>query len=316
MKLDSFTMRGMPLFMSTFAVSLAYVTGANAALSNDDANRVELQDIMTNFSSAFGWALAGSATSTKQLEDMCDNITETGHGMWATQGLIPERIVNPVCNQSHSGPNATLALPWIVYYNTRVFSTQIINAFASQNKSADMEYLCDNLRYRLLDGFGIEGATAINATCNAAARARNPRPEAALAMIDKNATDAYQNALSRLFGVLFASSACTSSELVDYCVQASHQVKSWDKMMLNGTLVEEIICDVKTPMSSENAKTHLRESMSKAFSTIVRYASNVDGWHAWLCEHLDVEFMEAVGLDGEAISAQVCKNAASAAVIL
>ncbi|KAI7465994.1 putative copper amine oxidase [Hortaea werneckii] len=270
MKLDSFTMRGMPLFMSTFAVSLAYVTGANAALSNDDANRVELQDIMTNFSSAFGWALAGSATSTKQLEDMCDNITETGHGMWATQGLIPERIVNPVCNQSHSGPNATLALPWIVYYNTRVFSTQIINAFASQNKSADMEYLCDNLRYRLLDGFGIEGATAINATCNAAARARNPRPEAALAMIDKNATDAYQNALSRLFGVLFASSACTSSELVDYCVQASHQVKSWDKMMLNGTLVEEIICDVKTPMSSENAKTHLRESMSKAFSTIVR----------------------------------------------
>ncbi|KAI7321919.1 putative copper amine oxidase [Hortaea werneckii] len=270
MKLDSFTMRGMPLFMSTFAVSLAYVTGANAALSNDDANRVELQDIMTNFSSAFGWALAGSATSTKQLEDMCDNITETGHGMWATQGLIPERIVNPVCNQSHSGPNATLALPWIVYYNTRVFSTQITNAFASQNKSADMEYLCDNLRYRLLDGFGIEGATAINATCNAAARARNPRPEAALAMIDKNATDAYQNALSRLFGVLFASSACTSSELVDYCVQASHQVKSWDKMMLNGTLVEEIICDVKTPMSSENAKTHLRESMSKAFSTIVR----------------------------------------------
>ncbi|KAI7507710.1 putative copper amine oxidase [Hortaea werneckii] len=270
MELESFTMRATPWLMSTFAVSLAYMSGSNAAPSNDNVSSMKLQDIMNNFSSSFGWALAGSATSIKQLENMCDNITETGHGMWATQGLIPERIVDPLCNKSHSGPNATLALPWIVYYNTRVFSTQITNSFASQNKSADMEYLCDNLRYRLLDGFGIEGATAINATCNAATQARNPRPEAALAMIDKNATGAYQDALSRLFGFLFASSACTSSELDDYCAQASHQVKSWDKMMLNGTLVEETICDVKTPMSSENAKAHLRESMSKAFSTIVR----------------------------------------------
>ncbi|KAI6879660.1 putative copper amine oxidase [Hortaea werneckii] len=270
MELESFTMRATPWLMSTFAVSLAYMSGSNAAPSNDNVSSMKLQDIMNNFSSSFGWALAGSATSIKQLENMCDNITETGHGMWATQGLIPERIVDPLCNKSHSGPNATLALPWIVYYNTRVFSTRITNSFASQNKSADMEYLCDNLRYRLLDGFGIEGATAINATCNAATQARNPRPEAALAMIDKNATGAYQDALSRLFGFLFASSACTSSELDDYCAQASHQVKSWDKMMLNGTLVEETICDVKTPMSSENAKAHLRESMSKAFSTIVR----------------------------------------------
>ncbi|RMY62003.1 hypothetical protein D0864_12852 [Hortaea werneckii] len=308
-------MRAMPLFVSTFALNLAIVIGTNAAPSNNHVNSMKLQEIMTNFSSSFGWALAGSATSIKHLETMCDNITETGHGVWATQGLIPERIANPVCNQSHSGPNATLALPWIVYYNTRVFSTQVTNAFASQNNSADMEYLCDNLRYRLLDGFGIEGATAINATCNAAAQARNPRPEAALAMIDKNATDAYQDALSRLYGFLFVSSACTSSELDDYCAQASQQVTSWDKMMLNGTLVEETICDVRTPMSSEVAKTRLREWMSKAFSTIVEYASNVDGWHAWLCEHLDVESMEAVGLDGEAISAQVCKDAASAAVI-
>ncbi|KAI7537520.1 hypothetical protein KC331_g10879 [Hortaea werneckii] len=316
MKLASFTMRAMPLSMSAFAVSLAYVIGANAAPSNDDVSSMKLQDIMTNFSSSFGWALAGSATSTKQLETMCDNITETGHGMWATQGLIPARVVNPVCNQSHSGPNATLALPWIVYYNTRVFSTQITSAFAPQNKSADMEYLCDNLRYRLLDGFGIEGATAINATCNAAAQERNPRPEAALATIDKDATDAYQDALSRLYGFLFASSACTVSELGDYCAQASHKVASWDKMMLNGTLVEEVICDVKTPMSPEGAETHFREGMSKAFSTIVGNASNVDGWRAWLCEHLDADSMEAVGLDGEAISAQVCSDAASTTVIL
>ncbi|KAI6900987.1 hypothetical protein KC316_g10453 [Hortaea werneckii] len=292
MKLASFTMRAMPLSMSAFAVSLAYVIGANAAPSNDDVSSMKLQDIMTNFSSSFGWALAGSATSTKQLETMCDNITETGHG-----------------------PNATLALPWIVYYNTRVFSTQITGAFAPQNKSADMEYLCDNLRYRLLDGFGIEGATAISATCNAAAQERNPRPEAALAMIDKGATDAYQDALSRLYGFLFASSACTVSELGDYCAQASHQVASWDKMMLNGTLVEEVLCDVKTPMSPEGAKTHFREWMSKAFSAIVGNASNVDGWHYWLCEHLEADSMEAVGLDGEAISAQVCSDAASAAVI-
>ncbi|KAI7652828.1 hypothetical protein KC318_g14651 [Hortaea werneckii] len=285
-------MRAMPLSMSAFAVSLAYVIGANAAPSNDDVSSMKLQDIMTNFSSSFGWALAGSATSTKQLETMCDNITETGHG-----------------------PNATLALPWIVYYNTRVFSTQITGAFAPQNKSADMEYLCDNLRYRLLDGFGIEGATAISATCNAAAQERNPRPEAALAMIDKGATDAYQDALSRLYGFLFASSACTVSELGDYCAQASHQVASWDKMMLNGTLVEEVLCDVKTPMSPEGAKTHFREWMSKAFSAIVGNASNVDGWHYWLCEHLEADSMEAVGLDGEAISAQVCSDAASAAVI-
>ncbi|KAI7233948.1 hypothetical protein KC330_g5093 [Hortaea werneckii] len=309
-------MRVMPLPMSAFAVGLAYVIGANAAPSNDNVSSMKLQDIMANFSSSFGWALAGLATSNKQLENMCDNITETGHGMWATQGLIPERIVNPVCNQSHSGPNATLALPWIVYYNTRVFSTQITGAFARQDKSADMEYLCDNLRYRLLDGFGIEGATAINATCNAAAQERSPRPEAALAMIDKDATDAYQDALSRLYGFLFASLACTVSELDDYCAQASHQVTSWDMMMLNGTLVEESICEVKTPMSPKAAKTHLREWMSKAFSTIVGNASNVDGWRAWLCEHLDADSTEAIGLDGEAVAAQICNDAASAIVIL
>ncbi|RMY31859.1 hypothetical protein D0866_07006 [Hortaea werneckii] len=309
-------MRAMPLSMSAFVVSLAYVIGANAAPSNDDVSSIKLQDIMNNFSSSFGWALAGSATSTKQLETMCDNITETGHGMWATQGLIPERVVNPVCNPSHSGPNATLALPWIVYYNTRVFSTQITSAFAPQNESADMEYLCDNLRYRLLDGFGIGGATAINATCNAAAQEKNPRPEAALAMIDKDATDAFQDALSRLYGFLFVSSACTVSELDDYCTQASHQVTSWDKMMLNGTLVEESICEVKTPMSPKAAKTHLRQWMSKAFSTIVGNASNVDGWHSWLCEHLNADSMEAVGLDGEAVRAQICNDATSAAMTL
>ncbi|GAB1735278.1 hypothetical protein NU219Hw_g2919t1 [Hortaea werneckii] len=306
----------MPLSMSVFAFSLANVIGANAAHFNDNVSSMKLQDIMTNFSSSFGWALAGSATSTKQLETMCDNITETGHGMWATQGLIPERIVNPVCNQSHSGPNATLALPWIVYYNTRVFTTQITSAFAPPNKSADMEYLCDNLRYRLLDGFGIEGATAINATCNAAAQERNPRPEAALAMIDKDATDAHQDALSRLYGFLFASSACTDSELDDYCAQALHQVESWDKMMLNGTLVEEIICEVETPMSLEIAKAHLRQWMSKAFSTIVGNASNVDGWRAWLCEHLDEDSMEAVGLDGEAVASQICTSVVMLQVLL
>lgn len=273
-----------------------------------NATAAELQQVVANLSSSFGWTLAGSAVTSDELDVTCANITETGHGKWAAQGLMPSYIVEPVCNQSHSSPNATLALPWTVYYNTRVFTAQLLNAFSPDNKTSTMEYLCDSIRYILLSGFRIEASTAVNATCMAAGVQQNPRPEGAIAKIDRNATDAYQNAASILYAFMFASSAQTDSQLNVFCAHASNHVTRPTELKLNGTLVQETICNIKAPLSTDTATSLLKTWSSRVFATIIRNASNVGGWHARLCGNLDPKAMEAVGLDGQAVKIELCSG--------
>ena len=93
--------------------------------ARQDTSTGALQQVMSNLSYSFGWAFAGSALAVEQLETVCDNITEIGHGKWAAQGLVPKNIAEPACNQSQSSPNATLALPWIFYCRWCLFATHL-----------------------------------------------------------------------------------------------------------------------------------------------------------------------------------------------
>jgi len=268
---------------------------------------------MANLSSAFGWTMAGSALSTNQLDATCENITNTGHHKWANEGLMPEYIAEPICDQSHSNPNVTIALPWALLYTTEVFATQLLHAFAANNTNASMNYLCDNLRYLLIDGFHMLDARVINATCIAGGTQMNPRPEGALAQINTNITAAYVNAASILYGLMFASSARTNSQLNILCAHAPDYVSSLDAMMLNGTLVQSTICEVTEPMSTDAGVSAIKTWSSRIFTTVVENVSNVSGWLTWLCDNLDEDAMESVGLDGQAVHKQVCSDANAAA---
>ncbi len=173
---------------------------------------------MGNLSYLFGWTLAGSALGNDELDLGCSDISNLGHGKWAAQGLIPAYIQKPVCNQSHSSPNATLALPWELYYSTEVFVTQMLNAFAPNNTAA-FTYLCNNLRFLSLDGFHLSDARVVNASCTKAGTLQPPRPFTAAPGVElnTNATVAYRNIISTLYGLLYASSALDDTGLNIYC---------------------------------------------------------------------------------------------------
>ncbi|KAK6393085.1 hypothetical protein LTR65_002776 [Meristemomyces frigidus] len=267
---------------------------------------------MANMSSAFGWMMAGSALSDDELDVTCANITNSGHHKWAAEGLMPEYIVEPICNASHSNPNTTVALPWTILYNTRVFVTQLTNAFAADNANAPLAYMCGNLRFILLDGFHMMDGLALNATCAAAALQAPPRPAQPAATVNANTTSAYVNTASIMYGLMIASSATSDSQLSIYCAHAPEYIASLNAMMLNGTLVQSTICDVKEPMTSDEGIAAIRTWSSRIFCTVVENVSNVSGWLPWLCANLDADAMEAVGLDGQAVHTQVCSDADAA----
>lgn len=281
-------------------------------LTNRDTSTMQQQQVMANLSSAFGWTLAGSALSDDELDATCANITNTGHHKWAAEGLLPEYIVEPICNASHSSPNTTIALPWTILYNTQVFVTQLTNAFAADNANASLTYLCGNLRFILLDGFHMQDGLALNATCAAATLQAPPRPAQPAAAVNSNITSAYVNTASILYGLIFASSALSDSQLNRYCAHAPEYKASLDALMLNGTLVQSTICDVKEPMTTDEGIAAIRTWSSRIFTTVVENVSNVDGWLAWLCDNLDADAMETVGLDGQAVHTQVCSDAKTA----
>ncbi|KAK5137143.1 hypothetical protein LTR08_000648 [Meristemomyces frigidus] len=291
---------------------------ANAALAPRQTDTIpspQQQQVMASFSSAFGWTLAGTASSDNELDATCANITNTGHHKWAAAGLMPAYIVDPICNSSHASPNTTVALPWTILYNTDVFVTQLTNAFAANNSNTSLTYMCDNIRFIRLDGVHMMDARALNSTCAAAGLQAPPRPEEAIASINISITHAYVNTVSTLYGLLIASSAGSDSELSLYCAHAPDYTASLNAMMLNGTLVESTICNVKAPMSTNAAVSAIRTWMSRTFIIVVENASNVSGWLNWLCENLDAEAMEEVGLDGKAVYTRVCSNAVGAAAV-
>ena len=82
--------------------------------------------------------------------------------------------------------------------------------------------------------------------------------------------------------------------------------------MLNGTLVEETICNVTLPLTADQSIAALKTWSSLAFTTVIENISNISGWLEWLANNLDIDAMNAVGLDGPAVLSQVSQDAEGA----
>jgi len=273
-----------------------------------NASIPQFQYAMGNLSTVFGWQMAGSALTDNQLDVTCADPANTAHGKWAAEGLIPANIREPICNASHANPNATTAVPYALQSASELFVTQILHAFDPSNATI-FNYLCTNLRFLSLDGFYLDDARVINATCGQGDLQLPPRPVEPLVKVNASATAAYTHAASILYGLMFASSATSDTELNVYCAHAAQYVKSLDHLMFNGTLVESTICDVRAPMSANAGAVAIRTFTTHMFVTVLESISSVGGWLDWLCANLDVEELETVGLDGKYVHNQVCADA-------
>lgn len=55
---------------------------------------------------------------------------------------------------------------------------------------------------------------------------------------------------------------------------------------------------------------------SRLFVTVLENIGNVEGWRDWLCEKLDEEGMNGVGLNGYASKLQVCDDARTGGALI
>ncbi|KAK4574128.1 hypothetical protein LTR86_001889 [Recurvomyces mirabilis] len=290
-------------FGSILALALL-LSGFAEAAPIEPCQSITVQEhyALNNLSLLVGWTLAGAAVSDDELDVTCNNVNATSHGKWTQEGLNQALIQSVTCAASHSQPNATTALPYVIQHSTEVFVTQLLHAFP-QNETSVYEYLCHNLRYLSIDGFRLDSTRIIQATCNRAGMRPSPRPEGALpgVGIDFTASSIFLNTISTLYAMIFASAATSDTQLNIYCAHAGNYVASINTLLLNGTLVKETICDVKEPLSVESATVLFKSLSSQAFATVLEHASNVQNYTTWLVDNVDVASMNDVGLDGQAV---------------
>ncbi|KAK5114536.1 hypothetical protein LTR62_002471 [Meristemomyces frigidus] len=266
----------------------------------------QAQHALGNFSYLVGWTLAGAALSDDELDVTCNNVNNTSHGKWSQEGLNQTYIQEVVCNASHSSPNATTAVPYVIRYSTELFVTQLLHAFAPGNTAA-YAYLCQNLRYLLIDGFRLDSSRVINATCTASGIKQSPRPEGALpgVQVVTAAASTFLDTISTLYATIYASAAISDSELNIYCAHAPEYVDNINTLLLNGTLVQSTLCNITQPLNVEDARATFKTLSTTAFTTVISATSNIGGYTSWLLDNLDVESMNRVGLAGEAVVFQI-----------
>lgn len=217
-------------------------------------------------------------------------------------------LTEPICTSSTTTPNATLILPKLVFSNTEAFTTLLLNAFPSTNKTA-WSYLCDNLRFVQLDGFLLNSDTIINSTCTAAADLLNPQPFSASAQVNDTAVHEFRTANAKLFAYMSASASSSDTDLNLACAHAPEHKASWRTLLLNATAVEETLCSIKQPLPVPQAKARITEWTSRLFAVVMENISNAAGYHEFLCETLNVEGMTDVGMDGKLVKGLVCADA-------
>ncbi|EME42547.1 hypothetical protein DOTSEDRAFT_73409 [Dothistroma septosporum NZE10] len=292
--------------MQALTFLVAALTALSTALPVDTTVpcTAAYEEYMRNASAGFGWQLAGAAKNTDELDATCNELKNGDNCKWADEGLVVDYIAAPVCNTS-TAPNAELALPIIVQYNTKVFATLLLNSFDSSNKTT-WNYLCDNLRFKKIDNFLLDSQTLINSTCNAGSSKLNPQPFEALGQPNLTALADYKEAASKLFAWEYASFATSSSQLNTMCAHASAKATKWVHLQLDPACVEQTICSFENPLSAEDVKTKMREWSSKQYVTVLRNVSNAPGYQRWLCNNLEADAMSAAGLDGDYVKGVVC----------
>ena len=113
---------------------------------------------------------------------------------------------------------------------------------------------------------------------------------------------------SVLYAYILAASATNSAELKTMCAQAPDQVENLNEELMNGIAFQAALCAITEPLSMQETLDVVITLMSKMFIIMLESASNTDGWLNWLCSHVDVEGVTAVGLYGEAVVETLCHD--------
>ncbi|EME81026.1 uncharacterized protein MYCFIDRAFT_76962 [Pseudocercospora fijiensis CIRAD86] len=262
----------------------------------------------------FGWQLAGSAANAQDLDQTCSHLQSSANQAttWSQLGLLTTTIQTPVCNALE--PNAETALVKLSAANTKVFTTLLTSSFDQSNKST-FSYLCDNIRYVQLNGFLLDSATIVNATCQLGADSLHPQPFTTIggATANQTAVEAYNDAQSKLFAYTYAASATSTDQLQTFCANSAQPVRQgrFDQLQLDASCVKSTICSVKSPLSVDDAKAQFTKWTSMGFLAVIQNLTNQPGYLKWLCHNLDVGGMDGVGLDGKLVKAQRTKNQVS-----
>ncbi|KAK4498477.1 hypothetical protein PRZ48_011135 [Zasmidium cellare] len=258
-------------------------------------NCPEYQQAKANQSTIFGLQLAGSAKDQDDLDQTCTQLNEGKYAKWKQEGLFINDIKKPVCQGT---PNTTTLLPTLAASTTKLFTHLLLTSFpSSQSKS----YLCKNLRYTLLDSLLLNSDTVIATLCNTTATPQAPQPFTPLAEDNSTAVGDVHSASAEVFAYTLASGYSTPDALRAACEDAPSKKDAWNKLLLNGTAVEETLCSIKSPLSVDAAKGKIKEAMSKWYGTVLGGVSNAEGWQEEVCGGLSCESMESVGLDGEVV---------------
>ncbi|PIA96317.1 hypothetical protein CB0940_10588 [Cercospora beticola] len=258
-------------------------------------------------STAFGWQLVGTSSDASSLDETCGKIANDQASKWGEIGLSLERLQTPVCNAIN--PKASDALPRVITANTDTVKTLFENAF-SAGDSETYGYLCENLRYEQVSGFSLNDMLIINATCNLSTQELSPKPfeSADGAEPDKAAVAAYNDAQSKLYAYLYAAQASSPEQLSDLC-QASKSKKNrqnYRDLFFDADCVSQTICSIREPLSVEDGKEQIKKYTSMSFANVLVHSSNAKGYKQKLCEKLDVQRLEAAGVDGELVRNMAC----------
>lgn len=204
--------------------------------------------------------------------------------------------------------NASDSFPNVVDANSKAFSVALMNSFPENDKPT-WAHLCDVLRYRQLDQFMLDADSIVASTCNASSTPQSPRPFSGSDTENNTALAAYNNAHSVLYAWEYASQATDVDQLNQYCARAPAYHGNWKALQLNPSLVQDTLCSFQQPICADEGKAAIMEWTSKAFIIAMENISNVPGWLGFLCNQLDVNEMNAVGLDGSLVKQSVCQDA-------
>jgi hypothetical protein len=285
------------------------------------------EQVFNNLSYQFGYQLAGASNGEEQLMTSCNNIAALDHDKWRSIGLVPSNVQSmssqnlklpsltdtyrdpgPLCNLSHAVPNTTYATTNSIWYNSKIFTTQLLNSF---NGTDRFDTLCNRLEIDLLEYFPVIGESVKEAVCQASTLQLAPEPEANPIPGNPAAVKAAKNTASIIYAILVAAGATTDTELNLNCAHAPDYISSLNKIHLNGTMVESTMCEIKKPIAAAEVRSMLRTWMTRYYITIVENISEGNTWLSWLCDNVDIEKMNAVGLSGKAVQYRVCNDAAA-----
>ena len=221
--------------------------------------------------------------------------------------MTDSNLLAPLCNSSHSNPRPIDSITHIIYYSSNIFIDQLLGSFHAPDA---LEYLCNNVKFDLLDAFLLNDTAILGTVCHSVGNQLPPRPFGPDhgGLPNRAPALAIRNSASVLYAFILAAGATTDSELSLLCAHAPEYVSNLNSELMNGTAFRETLCAIKKPMSVKEAVAGVTEWLTRIFITMVESVSNVGDWLGWLCEHVVVEGMDGVGLDGVVVNQTICRD--------